>query len=142
MVTAHRVRFEVHSEVIAREIGHGREVRISAISVCNEPNCEHVRDKRTGPSIDKVGPAPEDLAIYEDRVALRQGRKQVYGSQVYCDDDGCKVGRLVDPLHVDDRRKAVGLGPLADYVRRWNIIWDATSFAKSQEEDETGHKAN
>lgn len=71
---------------------------------------------------------PSSLALLEDRVALRHGKKQVYGSQVQCDKEGCWVSPLEDPDNVDNRRAEVGLGPLADYVRHWNITWDAAAY--------------
>lgn len=72
------------------------------------------------------------LALLEDRVALGQGRKQIYGSQIGMD-PGSKtyyVQALDDPDNVDERRQKVGLGPLAEYVKRWNIIWNVDEYKK------------
>lgn len=75
------------------------------------------------------------LALLEDRVLLRQGRKQKYGTQVLCLAPGkCEVDNLDDPLRVDERRAAVGLPPLAEYVKQWNISWDAPAYLKKQQE--------
>ena len=78
------------------------------------------------------------LALLEDRVALREGRKQFYGSQVDRDPDTNTyyVLPLEDPDNVDKRRAEVGLGPLADYVRRWNIEWNAEEYKKKLPEIE------
>ena len=38
------------------------------------------------------------------------------------------VSPMIDPDNVDQRRAEVGLQPLADYVRRWNIIWDVEQY--------------
>lgn len=72
------------------------------------------------------------LALLEDRVALGEGRRQVYGSQIARDNDSQKhfVLPLDDPDNVDKRRAAVGLGPLAEYVLRWDIIWDIEEYKK------------
>lgn len=71
------------------------------------------------------------LALLEDRVALREGRKQIYGSQVGMEKDGSYfVSALEDPDNVDKRRAEVGLQPLADYVRQWNIKWDIEAYKK------------
>lgn len=71
------------------------------------------------------------LALLEDRVALRQGNLQIYGSQVGRLEDGTNyVLPLKDPETVDERRKSVGLGPLADYVGRWDIKWDPAAYKK------------
>lgn len=70
------------------------------------------------------------LALLEDRVALGQGKKQIYGSQ---------IGRnpvtklyfvrpMEDPDNVDKRRAEMGLGTMEDYVSRWQIKWDVEQF--------------
>jgi hypothetical protein len=43
---------------------------------------------------------------------MYRGQPQVYGTQFMND----KLVPIEDPRHVDERRKAVGLGPLSDYV--------------------------
>ncbi len=72
------------------------------------------------------------LALLEDRVALREGRRQTYGSQIGTDSETGKnyILPLEDPDNVDKRRAMVGLGPLGDYVSRWNIVWDAELYKK------------
>lgn len=84
----------------------------------------------------KLGNAyPSSLALLEDRVALRQGKKQIYGSQIQCENtsDKCWVQPLDDPDNVDKRRAEVGLQPLADYVKQWGIVWDVDQYKKEQE---------
>jgi len=72
------------------------------------------------------------LALLEDRVALRQGKRQIYGSQVGRDEDTGDhyVLPLDDPDNVDKRRAEVGLPPLADYVSNWQINWDPEQYKK------------
>lgn len=72
------------------------------------------------------------LALLEDRVALREGRRQIYGSQIGWDveTNGNYVLPLDDPDNVDKRRAEVGLGLLADYVKRWDIIWNVEEYKK------------
>jgi hypothetical protein len=64
-----------------------------------------------------------DLALMEDRVLIRRGQKQIYGSQVQCDSSGlkCRVLPIEDEKNVDNRRKAVGLPPLAVYLKPYGI---------------------
>ena len=73
-----------------------------------------------------------DLALLEDRVALRQGRKQTYGSQIGVNQTTHEyyLSPLEDPDNVDKRRAEVGLEPLAEYVSRWNIKWDVEQYKK------------
>jgi hypothetical protein len=37
---------------------------------------------------------------------------------------------LEDPDNVDKRRAAVGLEPLADYVKSWDIEWNVEAYKK------------
>jgi hypothetical protein len=53
-------------------------------------------------------------AMLEDRIRMFEGRPQRYGTQLEPDDDGrLRPYTIEDPEHVDDRRRAVGLEPLA-----------------------------
>jgi hypothetical protein len=72
------------------------------------------------------------LALLEDRVALGEGKRQIYGSQIGQDNETNKnyVLPLDDPDNVDKRRAGAGLGPLADYVKRWDITWNVEEYKK------------
>lgn len=72
------------------------------------------------------------LALLEDRVALGQGKKQMYGSQIGRDPETQKyyVLPLEDPDNVDKRRSEVGLGLLSEYVSMWQIKWDVELYKK------------
>jgi hypothetical protein len=71
------------------------------------------------------------LALLEDRIEIRSGRKQIYGSQIGMDaNNNYYVSPLMDPDHVDKRRASVGLPPLADYVKYWNMTWDVELYKK------------
>jgi hypothetical protein len=60
---------------------------------------------------------PADLAYIEDRCLRNADQPQLYGTQVVLDDDGeLAPDRLADPETVDERRAAVGLEPLANYL--------------------------
>lgn len=70
------------------------------------------------------------LALLEDRVAIGQGKRQIYGSQIGRDDETGQyyVLPLDDPDNVDQRRAEVGLSPLSDYLMNWNLVWDAEQY--------------
>ena len=72
------------------------------------------------------------LALLEDRVAFRHGKLQIYGSQIGQDlvTHNYYVLPLDDPDNVDKRRSEVGLEPLAEYVKHWNIKWDVELYKK------------
>jgi hypothetical protein len=72
------------------------------------------------------------LALLEDRLALRQGKKQIYGSQI---SQNPKTGvyyvrPLEDPANVDKRRAEVQLPPLSQYVKQWGIEWSLEQYEK------------
>ena len=84
----------------------------------------------------------ENLALLEDRVALGEGRKQIYGSQIGYDDSTGKsyLRPLEDPDNVDRRRAEMGLGPLADYLKEYGITWDPAVYKKELEMREEREK--
>jgi hypothetical protein len=59
------------------------------------------------------------VAYLTDRVNLAEGRPQEYGTQVIARDGQWMPRRLRDSDGVDDRRAAVGLEPMADYLTRF-----------------------
>ena len=70
---------------------------------------------------------PSLLALLEDRVSIREGKAQVYGSRSLIQDAGVTLQPPVtDPAHLDERRAAVGLPPICDYLRGLNeghVVW-------------------
>ena len=79
-----------------------------------------------------------DLALLEDRVALKQGKRQIYGSQIGRDQETGEyfVSPLTDPENVNKRREEVGLGTLSDYISHWNMIWDIDKHKERTEKIE------
>jgi hypothetical protein len=73
----------------------------------------------------------KDYAYMVDRVALRQGKKQTYGSQLTRDG---KTGKMLypsplnDPDNVDKRRLEVGLDPMAQYLMQNGLKWDIAQY--------------
>ena len=84
----------------------------------------------------KIGAAnPPDLALLEDRVALRQGKKQIYGSQIGVNRETGEyyVSPLMDPHNVNQRRAEVGLGPIEDYIANWDLDWNTEAFKNNKD---------
>lgn len=81
------------------------------------------------------------LAMLEDRVALGEGKKQIYGSQVMKIGSGDFYLRpMIDPDNVDKRRASVGLEPIAEYLANWNIKWDVEAYKRQLPETEKSEK--
>lgn len=75
------------------------------------------------------------LALLEDRVLIRKGEKQIYGSQIGVDystkPPTYYVKPLADPKNVDKRRKKMGIAlTMTEYASRWGIKWDAHEYIK------------
>jgi hypothetical protein len=72
------------------------------------------------------------LAMLEDRVAMRQGNPQIYGSQISRDPETGEhyVAELIDPENVNTRRASVGLPPIESYVQHWGLTWDVEKHKK------------
>ena len=63
---------------------------------------------------------PADAATLEDQVLVREGRKQIYGTRVHFGPETngrWELYPIEDEEHVDERRAAVGLPPLAEYKK-------------------------
>jgi hypothetical protein len=64
-----------------------------------------------------------DRARLCDRVLIEERGEQLYGTHFLINARNEIAGaRLVDPEHVDDRRRAVGLPPLAEHLERLERI--------------------
>ena len=70
-----------------------------------------------------------NVAILEDRIAVREGKPQPYGSQGYYDAEKKKtyVYPLKDLNNLDSLRKTMGLQPMKEYIKDWNPE-DYTSY--------------
>jgi len=66
-----------------------------------------------------------DLALLEDRILMRQGKKQVYGSQVVRDESsgGWKFSPIEDEKNVNLRRQKIGMQPLDEYAKYFGIVY-------------------
>jgi hypothetical protein len=86
--------------------------------------------------MEKLLPAGEvngrRYALLYDRVALARGGPQRYGSQFTQSDAGCLAPQpLENPEAVDDRRRAVGLPPLADYAKELEQAYHVRSCTEA-----------
>ena len=60
------------------------------------------------------------IALMQDRMAMDDGKPQIYGSQLL----GDNLYNLRDASTVDQRRASVGLGPLKEYLSRFGLTFD------------------
>lgn len=82
-------------------------------------------------AVQKGNAVGSDLALLEDRVNIRIGQPQIYGSQIGRKDDGTYyVIALKDPDNVDNLRASVGLEPIAQYASYFEITWNLEQYKK------------
>ena len=75
------------------------------------------------PLVGSGGTNPSGFAYLFDRVAVNERHLQRFGTQGYCIGPGKWTPRPIeDPEHVDARRAAVGLRPLAEYIASFKDI--------------------
>ena len=83
-------------------------------------------------AVKKGNASSSGLAMLEDRIEIRNNRKQIYGSQIGRDpiSNNYFVSPLIDPDNVDKRRAEVGLGNISEYVKNWGMTWDIEQYKK------------
>jgi hypothetical protein len=69
--------------------------------------------------------AGSDVAMLADRVAVHRGQPQRYGTQAKLLNGRIILEPIADSAHVDQRRAALGLLPLREYVRLLDSMYTA-----------------
>ena len=57
------------------------------------------------------------VAMLTDRLEVKAGRPQIYGTQLSLEDGRWVLDPIADSAAVDERRRRLGLPPLAEYLR-------------------------
>lgn len=73
------------------------------------------------------------FAMFYDRLLLRRGKLQIYGTQLAIDNKSKQpyVLPLKDPINVDKRRTDMGLNTMQENLNRWKLSWDVEDYIKS-----------
>ena len=100
----------------------GKEGEAAAFLLVQHADASPDFQKQCLPLIQKgasKGEIPKEaVAMLTDRVLLHEGKKQLYGTQFIRNAAGEWVPQPIeDELHVDARRKSLGLPPLAEYAK-------------------------
>ncbi|GGH07524.1 DUF6624 domain-containing protein [Mucilaginibacter phyllosphaerae] len=63
------------------------------------------------------------LGLLQDRIAIQEGKPQIYGTQIGQDSETKEyfVLPVINMNLIDERRKLMGFTPMADYLKFWNI---------------------
>ncbi len=68
------------------------------------------------------------FAMLVDRTNIDQGKFQIYGSQLQGpNNQNLKFLPISDEPNVNKRRKEIGLEPMEEYAKRWNLIYTLPS---------------
>lgn len=72
-------------------------------------------------------------AMFYDRLLLRLGKRQIYGTQLAMSKESKKpyVLPLDDAKNVDTRRANMGLNSMQENLNRWNLTWDIDAYLKA-----------
>jgi len=143
-ISDQKIRRENNLIKYAKEDHRNQELVISIIEKCGMPTLNEVTQEQMNaiwlglqhnadnkyrikyfPLIEKAVKngdlSKEQYALMKDRILMNEGKPQVYGSQI-------KNGKLYDleePETVNERRQEMGLEPIEDYLKRFDITFDA-----------------
>ncbi len=78
-------------------------------------------------SVDEGESRASELAMMQDRILMRQGKDQIYGSQIVFDNSGAQVFYPIeDEKNVNIRRAKVGMQPIEEYAKYFGIDYKLT----------------
>ena len=123
----------------AKEDHRNQELVISIIEKCGMPTLKEVGQRRMDavwlglqhsteeirkkyfPQIEKAVKngdlSTSQYALMKDRMLMDEGKPQIYGSQI----ENGKLYKLENPKTVNERRKEMGMEPIEDYLKNFNI---------------------
>ncbi len=138
-----RIRRENNLIKHAKEDHRNQELVISIIEKCGMPTLQEVNQEQMNaiwlglqhtvskyrikyfPLIEKAVKngdlSKEQYALMKDRILMDEGKPQIYGSQI----ENGKLYDLAEPETVNERRREMGLEPIEDYLKRFDITWEA-----------------
>ena len=123
----------------AKEDHRNQELVVSIIEKCGMPTVKEVFEKQMiavwlalqhstkeirkkyFPQIEKAVKngdlSKQEYALMKDRMLMDEGKLQIYGSQI----KNGKLYELENPKTVNERRKEMGMEPIEDYLKNFNI---------------------
>lgn len=123
----------------AKEDHRNQELVISIIEKCGMPTLKEVDQRRMDaiwlglqhstkeirkkyfPQVEKAVKNGDlskgQYALMKDRMLMDEGKPQIYGSQI----ENGKLYELENPKTVNERRKEMGMEPIEDYLKQFNI---------------------
>lgn len=134
-----RIRKENDLIKYGKEDHRNQELVISIIEKCGMPTLAEVNQKQMNaiwlglqhtkkkyrkkyfPQVEKAVKngdlSKQQYALMKDRILMEEGKPQLYGSQI----KNGKLYKLESPENVNERRKEMGLEPIEEYLKYFNI---------------------
>lgn len=83
-------------------------------------------------AVQKGNAEKQQLALLEDRILIRNGKKQLYGTQLGMDIKHKQfyLSPTQDPDNLDNRRRKMNLSPIKDYLKDWKLEWKLEEYKK------------
>lgn len=106
----------------------GEKAASGAFLILQHADYEH--QKKYLPLVQQAAAAGElegqHLALLQDRILMREGKKQIYGTQLVSDPETgrWKLHPIEDEAGVDERRASVGLPPMSEYLKLFNLQYE------------------
>lgn len=87
------------------------------------------------PLIEKAGASKELpfnlVAMMQDRLLMSQGKEQLYGTQIWCENSGCYVWPIANASQVNQRRKQAGFKTTVEQnAKRFGVEYNVRSLPK------------
>ena len=142
-ISDQKIRRENNLIKYAKEDHRNQELIISIIEKCGMPTLNEVNQEQMNaiwlglqhtenkyrvkyfPLIEKAVKngdlSKEQYALMKDRILMDEGKSQIFGSQI----KNGKLYDLAEPETVNERRREMGLEPIEDYLKRFDITFDA-----------------
>lgn len=103
----------------------GREGSLTAFLIVQHADLEY--QKKYFPllkeAVGKGEADPVHAAYLEDRILMREGKNQIYGTQLHTNEltKKLELWPIEDEERVDARRVSLGLEPIAEYLKRFGV---------------------
>lgn len=142
-ISDQKIRRENNLIKYAKEDQRNQELIISIIEKCGMPTLKEINQEQMDaiwlglqhtehkyrikyfPLIEKAVKngdlRKEQYALMKDRILMGEGKPQIFGSQI----ENGKLYDLDEPETVNERRKEMGLEPIEDYLKRFDITFKA-----------------
>ena len=72
----------------------------------------------------------QDLAVLEDKVALKKNKKQIFGTAIVTVNGKNYVAPIEDLDNLNKRRSDLGLKSMNEYLQSWGMKWDVNKYKK------------